>query len=320
NYADYGEDLADGDGGDGAFYAEFSLIGYYDANVFPYNTLFAYDPQLLPLGDNGGPTETHLPGADSPALDAGISNALPTDQRGFDRTVDLPGVGNAPGSDATDIGAVEVQAEEEPEEEPVPPVTPPLGVGADVFEQCLGRTAKLTAGTSGDDDLVGQIGRDVIRAFAGDDRLRALEGRDCLFGDEGTDLLKGGGGRDLLSGADGTDRLKGQGGSDRLDGGADRDNINGDDGKDRIDGGAGDDKLGGNQGDDKIKGRGGDDRIRAGTGEDKVKAGSGSDKVGAVDALRDKVNCGGGSDRAVVDPIDDVSANCEQVVVVEADT
>ncbi len=46
------------------------------------------DPMLGPLANNGGPTFTHalLPG--SPAIDKGKSFGLPTDQRGFPRTVD----------------------------------------------------------------------------------------------------------------------------------------------------------------------------------------------------------------------------------------
>ncbi len=41
------------------------------------------DPLLLPLGDNGGPTETHALGLGSVARDAGGNPAqLPFDQRG----------------------------------------------------------------------------------------------------------------------------------------------------------------------------------------------------------------------------------------------
>ena len=61
------------------------------------------DPQLLPLGDNGGPTQTHALGPNSPALNAG-SNALAvgltTDQRGRPRIV----------FGVIDIGAFESQA------------------------------------------------------------------------------------------------------------------------------------------------------------------------------------------------------------------
>ena len=65
------------------------------------------DPKLGPLQDNGGPTWTRalLPG--SPAIDAGISANLSTDQRGGARTHDYPDIPNAPGGDGTDIGSFE---------------------------------------------------------------------------------------------------------------------------------------------------------------------------------------------------------------------
>src|SRR5204863_7979801 len=66
------------------------------------------NPKLGPLQDNGGPTLTTalLPG--SPAIDAGVSANLSTDERGAARTHDDPGIPNAPGGDGTDIGSFEV--------------------------------------------------------------------------------------------------------------------------------------------------------------------------------------------------------------------
>jgi predicted outer membrane repeat protein len=61
-------------------------------------------PDLLPLGNYGGPTETMLPAPGSPAIDAGSTAFVTdqaTDQRGFSRT---SGDGKH-----VDIGAVEVQ-------------------------------------------------------------------------------------------------------------------------------------------------------------------------------------------------------------------
>jgi hypothetical protein len=67
------------------------------------------NPQLGPLQDNGGPTETHalLPG--SPALDKGNSFNLTTDQRGVARPYDDSSIANAAGGDGSDIGAFEVR-------------------------------------------------------------------------------------------------------------------------------------------------------------------------------------------------------------------
>ena len=69
------------------------------------------DPKLLPLADNGGPTETVALAADSPAIDAGDdiigcrSGGAPllTDQRGWPRTVD----GDVDGVAICDLGAFE---------------------------------------------------------------------------------------------------------------------------------------------------------------------------------------------------------------------
>ncbi len=80
------------------------------------------DPELEPLADNGGPTETHaLPGT-SPAVDAGNpagceadfdGDGVPEgifflDQRGEAR-VNVPGVGSEPPDNPCDVGAYEYQ-------------------------------------------------------------------------------------------------------------------------------------------------------------------------------------------------------------------
>lgn len=58
------------------------------------------DPKLGPLADNGGPTQTHAPGAGSSAIGAGTSTGAPdTDQRGVAR----------PQGSGYDIGAYEAE-------------------------------------------------------------------------------------------------------------------------------------------------------------------------------------------------------------------
>lgn len=64
---------------------------------------------LAALADNGGPTKTMELLAGSAAIDSGVAAGATLDQRSLPRTVDDPGVANAPKSDATDIGAFERQ-------------------------------------------------------------------------------------------------------------------------------------------------------------------------------------------------------------------
>jgi CSLREA domain-containing protein len=72
---------------------------------------------LGPLGNYGGPTQTHQLLAGSPAIDKGAAvtplaalAVLTTDQRGAPRPFDNPSIPNAAGGDGSDIGGFEVQA------------------------------------------------------------------------------------------------------------------------------------------------------------------------------------------------------------------
>ena len=75
------------------------------------------NPNLGPLADNGGPTETRALLDDSPAIDEGGAPFLPTDQRGISRPQD----GDGDGIVVQDIGAFEKEAALPP---PPPPSTP----------------------------------------------------------------------------------------------------------------------------------------------------------------------------------------------------
>jgi hypothetical protein len=75
-------------------------------NLTTHN-IYNQDPKLGPLADLGGPTPTHALRFDSPAIDAGNSGGLTTDQRGFPRPIDDPNIPNAQGGDGSDIGAYE---------------------------------------------------------------------------------------------------------------------------------------------------------------------------------------------------------------------
>ena len=97
NTAATNDDL--GNGIDGNFDVSFSLIeapGTANINDSGGN-IFSQDPQLGPLQNNGGPTQTHLPVIASPVVNAGNS-AFTVDQRGQARPIGA----------AVDMGAVEV--------------------------------------------------------------------------------------------------------------------------------------------------------------------------------------------------------------------
>lgn len=102
----------------------------------------------------------------------------------------------------------------------------------------------------------------------------------------------------------------------RLAGSPQADRLKAAHGADELDGGAGDDTLEGGYGDDVITGGPGRDRINADAsgGCDFVvcNAPVGNDTVQARDGEADTIDCGVGTDRAVVDTIDTV-ANCETV-------
>jgi hypothetical protein len=86
----------------GSFSVPYSLVQYPGgATVTGNGSMLGIDPDLAPLDDYGGPTETMLPYAFSPAIDAIPSCAL-TDQRGLDACV----------NDSADMGAVERQSPE----------------------------------------------------------------------------------------------------------------------------------------------------------------------------------------------------------------
>ena len=207
------------------FQVSFSLIG--DTSGGPLNETVAgsnvtgVDPQLAALASNGGPTMTHKLATTSPAVDKG-STTLTTDQRALARPFDVPSLANstAAGADASDIGAVELQASDFP------------------AARCAGRAATAVAtggtvvGTAGPDVIVGTAGANVIRAKGGKDLVCAKGGKDKVIGGGGNDTLKGEAGNDTLKGGKGKDKLIGGAGRDLLIGGALRDILRGGAGRD----------------------------------------------------------------------------------------
>lgn len=103
NVAKVGDDLQNGS--DGGFGLRFSLVETPEtANIGDLGgNILGQDPQLGSLQNNSGPTQTHLPAAGSPAIDAGDPAFAPppaTDQRGAARVA----------QGRIDIGSVEVAA------------------------------------------------------------------------------------------------------------------------------------------------------------------------------------------------------------------
>jgi hypothetical protein len=96
------------------------------------------------------------------------------------------------------------------------------------------------------------------------------------------------------------------------------DDIDLSDGDDDVDGGAGNDVLDGGFGNDHIVGGPGADRLHGDTPEGECsyiycKNAFGNDTIDARDGEVDQIDCGVGSDRAIVDAVDVVAANCETI-------
>ena len=292
NTAPLGPDLGENATPDDSFNVGFSLIqnpaGATIAEGPPGSNITGVDPQLGPLANNGGATQTHEPLFTSPVIDAGVGNGLTADQRGFPRAVEIPSIPNRSGSDDTDIGSVEVQTCRD---------LPAHAFPASALGETLSGTPEtdLIIGATANDTLNGLAGTDCVSGADGDDTANGDEGADLVSGDAGNDIATGGAGKDNLDGGDGRDRLKGNGGKDKVKGAAGKDRINGDGGEDKVAGGVG------------------KDRIKGGNAKDQIKGNGGKDKINSIDRTADHVNCGGGKDTAKVDSIDRVSRNCEVV-------
>lgn len=109
-------------------------------------------------------------------------------------------------------------------------------------------------GTSGNDELEGTPGADVICGFGGNDTIEGRGGGDELRGNVGIDTLSGNGGNDLILGGVGADRLFANIGEDRLFGQRGNDFLNTGDGdsNDLANGGANTDTCQTDPGDTRV--------------------------------------------------------------------
>ena len=168
-------------------------------------------------------------------------------------------------------------------------------------------------GTAAADKIYGKAGGDVIRAQAGADTVNGGPDGDRIFGDAGSDKLFGAGcqvgqfgslcdnpGREYLHGGKGNDLLLAN--PCVLTFCATQPFI------------ALDSSFDGGPGDDRIAGADHRDKIVGGSGHDLLRGLRGRDTILAADRQKDRVLCGGGRDRAVVDAID-VTKGCERVAV-----
>ena len=150
---------------------------------------------------------------------------------------------------------------------------------------------------------------------------------DRMFGAGGNDAMKGGDAADRMSGGSGNDQLAGENGRDRMSGGS---------GDDVQAGGAGDDTIFANRGVDVSSGGDGDDvlwalaRIDVTPGPDgatdlvadTLDGGKGDDVLRTRDGEADRITCGPGMDRALLDGVDVITdateatpkGSCEIVV------
>ena len=108
----------------------------------------------------------------------------------------------------------------------------------------------------------------------------------------GTSSVEGRGGDDQITGNDGAESIDGGGGADRLEGGFGHDSLTGGPGRDTI------------YGDETSQ--------RCSYGSHCAVVPFGNDTILARDGEADTIDCGVGTDRAIVDPAD-VVANCETV-------
>ncbi len=138
-------------------------------------------------------------------------------------------------------------------------------------------------GGTGDDNVYGGSGADILAGLEGADRLNGRVGNDELFGGAGADVLRGEVGNDVLFGGDDADDLAGQDGADIVVGGAGDDTVRGNAGEDTLFGGTGNDTLDGRTNNDMLYGGSGNDDAFGGVGDDTIYGGLGADLVDGGD-------------------------------------
>jgi len=179
-----------------------------------------------------------------------------------------------------------------------------LGAGGDSYDSPGHAGTVVASGGDGDDFLTTGAGNDILRGGSGSDTLSAGRGLDDVGGGSGHDLV-------LYDERTVPLRVSFDGVGD--DGEAaivERDNVRPD--VEHVIGGSAADVLVGDAGSDELHGADGNDRLDGRGGVDRFAGGNGADTILARDGLAERIACGEGADRAVVDDIDTTSG-CEIV-------
>jgi hypothetical protein len=223
----------------------------------------------------------------------------------------------------------------------------PSGTNETVCTGAPALTRWVIDGLDGNDTLTTFGAASVVDGGDGNDYIRTGEQDDVLRGGQGDDSwLEGGAGNDTIDGGPGNDRMLPQDGGDDVHGGDGVDEVTyqyfyddkpvsitlDDAANDGVPGAHAnihsdvEDMLGG-EGNDYLEGDGDANRLRGGFetirgngndildgrgGRDAYEAGSENDTIRARDGIAEPVDCGDGTDTAVVDTIDTVTA-CETI-------
>jgi hypothetical protein len=195
------------------------------------------------------------------------------------------------------------------------------GHGGDDLLYGLGILPATLDGGAGKDLLDGSDQADVLLGGPGDDWLRADQGGDDLQGGPGDDRLEGGTGGDTFSGGDGVDVVNyvyaSVGVRVTIDGvpgdgePSEGDNVLGD--VENLWGSTKNDELTGSPGANAIEGGAGDDTIAGLGGRDELFGEEDDDTILARDGVGEPVECGAGTDIAVIDLLDGEPNECEVV-------
>ncbi|MEX2170470.1 MAG: choice-of-anchor Q domain-containing protein, partial [Pirellulales bacterium] len=300
--------------------SSYNLIGVSASSAVIGNNnqiIGSADLGLAPLGDYGGPTKTHAPLPDSPAIDAASASVamnygLLLDQRGAGYSREINShvdIGATEAHVIDDEGVVVIYGTSHADDIAISATDMTSSTLGTIPIDIAGATSLTIYGWEGDDKIKVNPAVEIdaiLWGGAGDDTLHGGSGDDYLIGGDGDDRLYGGKGDDELSGEAGDDYLFGGEGIDTLSGGSDADVLFGQEGDDEFSGGDGDDIIYGGSGDDAIHGNADNDQLFGGEGNDDIHGDSGNDLLDGG-AGTDSLEGGNDDDTYAFGPHDAIS-------------